>query len=58
MTFSDIMNTITNAGFPVVVAAFLLFRLEKEISNLSASVNSLNNIISAKLGIPLNNEKE
>ena len=58
MTFSDIMNTITNAGFPVVVAAFLLFRLEKEISNLSASVNSLNNIISAKLGIALNNEKE
>jgi hypothetical protein len=35
----------------VAVSAYLLIRLEKQILGLTASINKLNTIISAKLGI-------
>ena len=39
--------------FAIAVAAYLLIRLEKQISSLSSSINKLNTIISAKLGVAL-----
>lgn len=51
MDITDLINLIVNNGFAITVAAYLLIRLEKQISNLSSSINKLNTIISAKLGI-------
>ena len=53
MEVNELMNLIINNGFPVAVAAYLLIRLEKQISSLSSSINKLNTIISAKLGVAL-----
>ena len=51
MEINDLMNLIVNNGFPVAVSAYLLIRLEKQLSSLSSSINKLNTIISAKLGV-------
>ena len=51
MGINDLTSLITNAGFPIAVCAYLLFRLEKQLSNLSFSINKLNTIISTKLGV-------
>ncbi|NRT70263.1 YvrJ family protein [Clostridium beijerinckii] len=51
MGINDMMSLITNAGFPIVVCAYLLFRPEKQLSTLSSSINKLNTIISTKLGV-------
>ena len=40
-----------NLGFPVAITAYLLVRLEKQINSLASSINKLNTIISAKLGV-------
>ena len=51
MDITELMNLIVNNGFPVAVSAYLLIRLEKQIVSLSSSINKLNTIISAKLGV-------
>lgn len=51
MAINDFLNIITNVGFPIAVCAYLLFRLEKQLSELSYSINKLNTIISTKLGV-------
>ncbi|WP_315072543.1 YvrJ family protein [uncultured Clostridium sp.] len=51
MEINDLMNLITNVGFPIAVCAYLLFRLEKQLIELSSSINKLNTIISTKLGV-------
>lgn len=51
MVINDFLNIITNVGFPIAVCAYLLFRLEKQLCELSSSINRLNTIISAKLGM-------
>jgi len=56
MEINELINLITNAGFPVVVSAYLLTRLEKQIFNLSSSINKLNTIISAKLGVAIDTD--
>lgn len=53
MEVNDLINLIVNNGFPVAVSAYLLIRLEKQIVSLSSSINKLNTIISAKLGVAL-----
>ncbi|MFW2487805.1 YvrJ family protein [Clostridium chromiireducens] len=53
MEISELMNLMVNNGFPVAVSAYLLIRLEKQIVSLSSSINKLNTIISAKLGVAL-----
>ncbi|MBF7810971.1 YvrJ family protein [Clostridium beijerinckii] len=45
-----------NSGFPVAVSAYLPIRLEKQIVSLSSSINKLNTIISAKLGVAIDTE--
>ncbi|MVX66845.1 YvrJ family protein [Clostridium chromiireducens] len=53
MEISELISLMVNNGFPVAVSAYLLIRLEKQIVSLSSSINKLNTIISAKLGVAL-----
>ena len=56
MEVTDLINLIINNGFAIAVAAYLLIRLEKQISNLSSSINKLNTIRSAKLGVAIDTD--
>ena len=56
MELNELVNLIGNVGFPVAVS--LLIRLEKQITTLSSSINKLNTIISAKLGVVIETEKD
>jgi len=56
MDISELINLIANNGFAIAVAAYLLIRLEKQINNLSTSINKLNTIISTKLGVVIDND--
>jgi hypothetical protein len=56
MEITDLINVIANNGFSIAVAAYLLIRLEKQIANLSSSINKLNTIISAKLGVAIDTD--
>lgn len=58
MEIKDFMSLITNAGFPIAVCAYLLFRLEKQLLMLSSSINKLNTIISAKLGVAIDTSED
>lgn len=51
MEINQLINLIVNNGFPVAVSAYLLIRLEKQLSSLSSPINKLNAIILAKLGV-------
>ncbi|MGG7153655.1 YvrJ family protein, partial [Clostridium neonatale] len=51
MEVNDLIGLIGNVGFPVAISAYLLIRLEKQMRNLSSSINKLNTIISTKLGV-------
>jgi hypothetical protein len=51
MEVNQLINLIVNNGFAVAVSAYLLIRLEKQITGLSNSINKLNTIISTKLGV-------
>ena len=51
MEFKELISWIGNLGFPVAITAYLLVRLEKQINSLASSINKLNTIISAKLGV-------
>lgn len=50
MNITELMNLIGNVGFPVAVSAYLLIRLEKQLTSLTESINTLNIIVSTKLG--------
>ena len=52
----DLISLIGNTGFPIVITAYLLFRLEKQLISLSNSINTLNTIVSVKLGAVINEE--
>ena len=56
MELNELVNLIGNVGFPVAVSAYLLIRLEKQITHLTISINKLNTIISTKLGIVIEHE--
>ena len=56
MEINELINLVTNNGFAIAVAAYLLIRLEKQIVSLSSSINKLNTIISAKLGVIIEND--
>jgi len=58
MELKDLTALITNAGFPVVVTDYLLIRLEKQLSELTASITKLNTIIAAKLGIVITTDEK
>lgn len=56
MDTSELVQLITNIGFPMAVSAYLLIRLEKQLHSLSSSINKLNTIISVKLGALIEDE--
>ncbi|MFT8343234.1 MAG: YvrJ family protein [Clostridium beijerinckii] len=56
MQVTDLINLVVNNGFAIAVAAYLLIRLERQIDNLSSSINRLNTIISAKLGVAIDTD--
>ena len=58
MELNELVNLIGNVGFPVAVSAYLLIRLEKQITTLTSSINKLNTIISTKLGVVIKTEKD
>ena len=58
MELNELVNLIGNIGFPVAVSAYLLIRLEKQITTLTSSINKLNTIISTKLGVVIETEKD
>lgn len=58
MEVNELMNLIVNNGFPVAVSAYLLIRLEKQLTSLSASINKLNTIISTKLGVVIDPKED
>ena len=45
----DLLKAVGNVGFPIVVAAYLLIRIEGKLDNLSASINKLSTILSIKI---------
>ncbi len=57
MDINELVSLIGNVGFPVAVSAYLLIRLEKQLNSLSTSINKLNTIISAKLGVAIDTNK-
>ena len=57
MEINDLLNVIANVGFPVAISAYLLVRLEKQIMSLTYSINKLNTIVSTKLGVVIEDEK-
>ncbi|NFG11317.1 YvrJ family protein [Clostridium botulinum] len=57
MEINELVSLIGNVGFPVAVSAYLLIRLEKQLNSLSTSINKLNTIISAKLGVVIDTNK-
>lgn len=56
MEVNELVNLFANVGFPVAICAYLLTRLEKNITSLTVSINKLNTIISTKLGVVIDNE--
>ena len=58
MELNELVNLIGNVGFTVAVSAYLLIRLEKQITTLTSSINKLNTIISTKLGVVIQTEKD
>jgi hypothetical protein len=43
------LNYVSSYGFPMVVAAYLLVRIEGRLETLAASINDLAQIIAEKL---------
>lgn len=58
MEINEFVTLIANVGFPVAVSAYLLIRLEKQITHLTSSIARLNTIISTKLGIVIDDEND
>lgn len=58
MDMTAFVSLVGNTGFPVAITAYLLFRLEKQIVGLTSSINKLNTIISAKLGVAIDTTDE
>ena len=56
MDISELIELITNIGFPMAISTYLLIRLEKQLNSLSSSINKLNTIISVKLGALIEDE--
>lgn len=57
MEFKELVSLIGNLGFPVAITEYLLIRLEKQINSLTSSINKLNLIISAKLGVVVDSDE-
>lgn len=54
----DLISLIGSTGFPIAITAYLLIRLGKQLTSLSNSINTLNTIVSVKLGAVVKDEKD
>ena len=52
-----LISLIVSTSFPIAITAYLLIRLEKQLISLSNSINTLNTIVSVKLGAVVKDEK-
>ncbi|MDD3841006.1 MAG: YvrJ family protein [Clostridia bacterium] len=43
----QVLGSVANLGFPIVVAVFLLIRVEKKLDELTISIYELANVISS-----------
>lgn len=41
----DMINILSNVGFPIAIALYLLIRFENKLTQLNDSINNLSNII-------------
>gem|GEM_PF-424260 len=48
----DILVQIGNYGFPMVVAVYLLVRVEKKLDALTGAINRLEQVLAACLKVP------
>ena len=53
-----LISLIVSTSFPIDITAYLLIRLEKQLISLSNSINTLNTIVSVKLGAVVKDEKD
>ena len=53
-----LISLIVSTNFPIAITAYLLIRLEKQLTSLSNSINTLNTIVSVKLGAVVKDEKD
>ena len=53
-----LISSIVSTSFPIAITAYLLIRLEKQLISLSNSINTLNTIVSVKLGAVVKDEKD
>ena len=58
MEHIDLISLIGNTGCPIAITAYLLIRLEKQLTSQSKSINTLNTIVSVKLGAVVKDEKD
>ena len=54
----DLISLIGSTGFPIAITAYLFIRLEKQLTSLSISINTVNTIVSVKLGAVVKDEKD
>ncbi|MDI9215570.1 MULTISPECIES: YvrJ family protein [Clostridium] len=54
MDIDNISNLIKNIGFPIVVTFYLLLRVEKQLTTLSNTILSLNDLINDKIHVEEN----
>lgn len=54
----DIFKLISNYGFPMVVAGYLLVRLEPTIKELQKSIASLTIVVARQSGMEIDEIKE
>jgi hypothetical protein len=45
----DVITLISNVGFPIAIAVYLLVRFETQIKNLTEAVNGLKMVIAEKM---------
>jgi len=45
----DIVTLISNVGFPIAIAVYLLLRFESQLKNLTDAVNGLKIVIAEKV---------
>lgn len=50
MTYDQIVNLISQVGFPIVVAGYLLFRMERKLSVLEKEFTELKTEVKVFLG--------
>lgn len=46
----DIITEVQNVGFPIVIAIYLLVRMEAKLDQLTTSITTLSNVVERVIG--------